>query len=1465
MKWRAQLQAAIQAINPDTFCFYRSPSSSSSNLNIGGVGPDRGDRNDSMKVNLGKTSLWKGFNDIIDETQRIAIAHNDMAQCLMQDIIEPFVYYVKDMELVRKSQVEKGADYIKNLQDAYVGLKKVKRDHDGFLALSTEASSIHLRAQQNPGTKDRELEKLTQKMQVAIEKAKRSEDALQLSEEFCRNAHEDYYGLHLPGLYEEIRVREEERCLAAKRVMSDYLYLEKLHCQSFASLLDALAERIGAIDIAEDSEEFVATHQNYDDKRMIRDIPAQSIHNKVHAGRVLVKKGDIVTGWKPKYFVLGQDRKLFVYDKEDSTTPRDIVDLKDATVYSLDQSYFGKENCFQFMFDTSAGRLVYNVTSEIGSESERWFNLLRERTLCCTKCGSTYGFSMETGLNKALADGEGGYIVARNLELGIVEAKDLPSGSRGLSPYCGVYLDDIKQARTSTKAGESPFWGENFSLFDFRPHHTRVRIVVYHHNRIQRDVDIGYIAIPLDTLKLNKRSEEWYQIRHIPVKGVEEPSSHLGSIRVSMTYSVLEILPMESYSDFLNALTDSSFMALKQISRVVVAQRESLAKSSLAVLRACNVDLEAVKSLIEADIMATEDPNIIFRGNSLATKMMDQFMKLVGMDFLHDTIADHVRKIIKNGESCELDPTRLDPSDNLKTNFERLISHVVVMWEKILYSMEQCPPELINIFIHIRSVVMTRWPDESPKLFCIVDDFPDAMSNRTLTLIAKIIQNLANLTEFGYKEPFMKECNPFIQNQIPRMKALIDRISMGHVTITKAEVRLRPKVLRRDLESLYQLFLQHSNELRALPEDPKLAHLLKILSDLETFHSAFRMRHGGGEDASLRPPGGIQQRGASLTNLRVDLSGKVAKPVDSRAGSATHGNYPAATGAVSPGSTFSQIPSASPQISPPQAIPSMPPKIELNLHNMVGGSDISLDMPSSLMNSSTTASVSNDQQQERGGLHATDSSESAGVAAKVENESNLLTTPATAGYRRHREISIYGRDALGNIEHMLQKLEAQIAEDSEGGSNESVSKESSQVDFLRVDRVPGGEWVSQGESSGGLGTPASRSNASLNTSNNGSGFPSPSNSQQYIADSESSLNLRESAPSLPPPRSPGLGPTRLPPPVPIRTAQSDTNMSAENEGSLAGTSLDSGVRKIRSGALLSPRSTSTSTGWSPITANSHDEDNKSISSSLNSPGGAFPVGQANGTGQSAGSSSLGAGSGFRLRMGSRNVNTAGHGASNVRGGAGVVTGTGVESTSVKQPNLFRSLVGMVGGSGGGGSNSTSPHGSVSSLASENGSDKEAEFGRVSQTGIAFPSRSNTGNMSASSSSSSIGSLQSPGSVTMMSSSSALTTAFLAAGAHTPTEEEGYVWDDAASTRSTESSRSDSSSRVHHGLAGESVGPGGASRSSGNRRMSMAGRVKNRFSLLLHGGANGHGFDENPGTGAGGSGANGSGTSAARGS
>lgn len=53
------------------------------------------------------------------------------------------------------------------------------------------------------------------------------------------------------------------------------------------------------------------------------------------------------------------------------------------------------------------------------------------------------------------------------------------------------------------------------------------------------------------------------------------------------------------------------------------------------------------------------DTNTIFRGNTMATKCMEQLMHTVGGLFLHDCLDKPIAEIAASKLSCEVDPSKV--------------------------------------------------------------------------------------------------------------------------------------------------------------------------------------------------------------------------------------------------------------------------------------------------------------------------------------------------------------------------------------------------------------------------------------------------------------------------------------------------------------------------------------------------------------------------------------------------------------------------------------------------------------------------------------------------------------------------------------------------------------------------------------------------------------------------------------
>ncbi|KAL4789784.1 hypothetical protein BDV19DRAFT_15282 [Aspergillus venezuelensis] len=196
---------------------------------------------------------------------------------------------------------------------------------------------------------------------------------------------------------------------------------------------------------------------------------------------------------------------------------------------------------------------------------------------------------------------------------------------------------------------------------------------------------------------------------------------------------------------------------------------------------------------------ATVEANLLFRGNSLLTKALDYHMRRLGKEYLEETIGERLYEIDETDPECEVDPSRIHRADDLERNWKNLVSLTTSVWKSIAASSSRCPPELRLIFRHIRACADDRYGDFlrsvtyssvsgflflrffcpailNPKLFGLLKDHPRPRAQRTLTLIAKALQGLANMTTFGSKEPWMEPMNKFLVSHRSEFREFVDSI-----------------------------------------------------------------------------------------------------------------------------------------------------------------------------------------------------------------------------------------------------------------------------------------------------------------------------------------------------------------------------------------------------------------------------------------------------------------------------------------------------------------------------------------------------------------------------------------------------------------------------------------------------------------------------------------------------------------
>jgi len=198
----------------------------------------------------------------------------------------------------------------------------------------------------------------------------------------------------------------------------------------------------------------------------------------------------------------------------------------------------------------------------------------------------------------------------------------------------------------------------------------------------------------------------------------------------------------------------------------------------------------------ELVLAAERSETTLFRGDSVATKATRAYFRLVGSQYLKDTLAPFVKEVIAQpNDSFELDPIKASKTDDLKLNQQKMLSLTAAILETVLNSERTFPVEMRqflnnlkrlveNIFpssrlVAINAFVFLRWMGPavfSPEGFGLVEEAPPPLPRRTLILVAKILQAIGNGVPFQ-KEEYMIPFNEFVEKSIPRIEAFFEKIS----------------------------------------------------------------------------------------------------------------------------------------------------------------------------------------------------------------------------------------------------------------------------------------------------------------------------------------------------------------------------------------------------------------------------------------------------------------------------------------------------------------------------------------------------------------------------------------------------------------------------------------------------------------------------------------------------------------
>uniref|UniRef100_A0A8C3SHC3 RAS p21 protein activator 3 n=1 Tax=Chelydra serpentina TaxID=8475 RepID=A0A8C3SHC3_CHESE len=413
----------------------------------------------------------------------------------------------------------------------------------------------------------------------------------------------------------------------------------------------------------------------------------------------------------------------------------------------------------------------------------------------------------------------------------VLECKGLPIVNGQCDPYAtvtlaGPYRSEAKKTKVKKKTN-NPQFDEVFYFEVTRPcsynkkshfdiedadevDKMEIRVDLWNASNLKfGDEFLGELRLPLKFLRQSSSYEAWYFLQPRDNGNKSLKPDDLGSLRLNVVYTEDHVFSSDYYSPLRDLLLKSADVEPVSASAAhvlgeVCREKQEAAIPLVRLFLHYGKIVPFISAIANAEVKRTQDPNTIFRGNSLTSKCIDETMKLAGMHYLQVTLKPIIDEICQLHKPCEIDPVKLKDGENLENNRENLRQYVDRIFTVITKSGVSCPTVMCDIFFSLRESAAKRFqgdPDVrytavssfiflrffapailSPNLFHLTPHHPDPQTSRTLTLISKTIQTLGSLSKSksaSFKESYMATFYDYFNEQkyADAVKNFLDLIS----------------------------------------------------------------------------------------------------------------------------------------------------------------------------------------------------------------------------------------------------------------------------------------------------------------------------------------------------------------------------------------------------------------------------------------------------------------------------------------------------------------------------------------------------------------------------------------------------------------------------------------------------------------------------------------------------------------
>uniref|UniRef100_A0A4W3ILY0 RAS p21 protein activator 4 n=1 Tax=Callorhinchus milii TaxID=7868 RepID=A0A4W3ILY0_CALMI len=325
----------------------------------------------------------------------------------------------------------------------------------------------------------------------------------------------------------------------------------------------------------------------------------------------------------------------------------------------------------------------------------------------------------------------------RKLRCHVFEARDLARKDlNGASdPFVKVRYNG-KTEESVVKKSCYPRWNEvfEFDLGNTTSENT-LYIEVWDWDMVGKNDFLGKVAFNINKLLAIQQKEGWFLLR--PDKAQRSKTEgNLGSLRLQLRLRDESVLPSRYYQPLVELLLHSvndgeSGHLLTLIDEAMTAEnRQEVATNMVKLFLGRGQANKFLDAVIKLELDRTSEPNTIFRNNSLASKSMECFLKVTGMQYLHSILGPTINRVFEEKKYVELDPNKVEfreagcsglhryqtEAEVIQQSTQWVQSYLVELIEAIVKSVEQCPGIIRITFRKLFKRVEERFPQDQYKV-----------------------------------------------------------------------------------------------------------------------------------------------------------------------------------------------------------------------------------------------------------------------------------------------------------------------------------------------------------------------------------------------------------------------------------------------------------------------------------------------------------------------------------------------------------------------------------------------------------------------------------------------------------------------------------------------------------------------------------------------------------------------------